>query len=180
MWKSVGNLAVGLCRHLLTCIGISSSFSQLQPQQQEVLLFVLIRFSKNNLSLVVMMTAVNLWKAQQAQRPQVLAILVYCAPECVYLGKVSTQEHGTHTLQFSILALQQNFPSLLKRFSQRAVRLDLPVRVVATNIFGHFSGFGFSKPQFANANSKSPSSAMRLFLSLVWEKKSTAGRPSIA
>ena len=98
MWKSVGNLAVGLCRHLLTCIGISSSFSQLQPQQQEVLLFVLIRFSKNNLSLVVMMTAVNLWKAQQAQQPQFLAMLVHCAPECVYLGKFSTERHTMHSL----------------------------------------------------------------------------------
>jgi len=60
------------------------------------------------------MTAVNLWKAQQAQQPQVLAMLVHCAPECVYLGNSSTPKHGTHTLHFSILALQQNFPSLLK------------------------------------------------------------------
>jgi len=65
MWKSVGNLADGLCRHPLTCAGIGGGFSQLQLQQQEVLFFVVIRFSKNNLSLVVMMTAVNLWKAQQ-------------------------------------------------------------------------------------------------------------------
>src|SRR5438445_12032956 len=42
MWKSVGNLADGLCRHLLTCIGIGGGFSQLQLQQQDVL----IRFSK--------------------------------------------------------------------------------------------------------------------------------------
>ncbi|PYU04916.1 MAG: hypothetical protein DMG34_09500, partial [Acidobacteria bacterium] len=145
MWKSVGNLSSGLCCHLLTGIGSCGGFSQLQLQQQEVLIFVLIRSSKNNLSLVVMMTAVNLWKAQQAQQPQVLAILVHCARECVYLGNSSTPEHGTHALRFSILALQQNFPSLLKRFTQRAVRLDLPYRVVATNIFRHFSGFGFSK-----------------------------------
>jgi hypothetical protein len=126
MWKSVGNLADGLCRHLLTCIGSGGGFSQLQLQQQGVLFFVLIRLSKNNLSLVVMMTAVNLWKAQQAQQPQVLAMLVHCAPECVYLGNFSTQEHGTHALRFSILALQQDFPSLWKQFSQRAVRLDPP------------------------------------------------------
>jgi hypothetical protein len=179
MWKSVGNLADGLCRHLLACIGIGGGFSQLQLQQQEVLFFVLIRLSKNNLSLVVMMTTVNLWKAQQAQQPQVLAMLVHCAPECVYLGNFSTQEHGTHALRFSILALQQNFPSLLKQFSQRAVRLDPRYRVGATNIFRHVSGFVFSKPRFANRNSTSLSSAMRLFLSFV-EKKSTAERPSIA
>jgi len=98
MWKSVGNLSGALCHHLLTGIGIGGGFSQLQLQQQEVLIFVLIRFSKNNLSLVVMMTAVNLWKAQQAQQAQVLAILVHCAPECVYLGNSSTPEHGTHAL----------------------------------------------------------------------------------
>jgi len=101
-------------------------FSQLQLQQQEGLFFILIRFSKTNLSLVVMMTAVNLWKAPQAQQCQVLALLLHCAPECVYLGNFSTQEHGTHALRFSILALQQNFPSLLKRFSQRAITVDLP------------------------------------------------------
>ena len=98
MWKSVGNLSGALCHHLLTGSGIGGGFSQLQLQQQEVLLFVLIRFSKNNLSLVVMMTAVNLWKAQQAQQPQVLAILVHCAPECVYLGKFSTERHTMHSL----------------------------------------------------------------------------------
>jgi len=146
MWKSVGNLAVGLCRHLLTCIGMGSSFSQLQPQQQEVLLFVLIRFSKNNLSLVVMMTAVNLWKAQQAQQAQVLAMPVHCAPECVYVGNSWTPAHGTHALRFSILAVQQNFPSLLKQFAQRAVRPDPAHRVVAANISRHFGGCGFSKP----------------------------------
>jgi hypothetical protein len=90
-----------------------------------------------------MMTIVNLWKAQQAQQPQVLVMLVYCAPQCVYVGNSSTPEHGTHALQFSILALQQNFPSLLKRFAQRTVGLDLPYRVVTANIF---SGCGFSKP----------------------------------
>jgi hypothetical protein len=124
----------------------SGGFSQLQLQQQEVLFFVLIRLSQNNLSLVVMMTAVNLWKARQAQQPQFLATPVHCAPECAYLGNFSTPEHGTHSLRLSILALQQNFPSLLKRFAQRAVRLDLPYRVVATNVFRHFSGFASSKP----------------------------------
>ena|SRR5438552_1950329 len=109
-------------------------------------MFVLMRFSKNNLSLVVMMTIVNLWKAQQAQQPQVLVMLVHCAPECVYVGNSSTPEHGTHALRVSILALQQNFPSLLKRFAQRAVGLDLPYRVVTANIFRHFSGGGFNKP----------------------------------
>ena len=73
-------------------------FSQLQLQQQEGLFFILIRFSKTNLSLVVMMTAVNLWKAPQAQQCQVLALLLHCAPECVYLGNFSTQEHGTLAL----------------------------------------------------------------------------------
>jgi len=73
-----------------------------------------------------MMTAVNLWKAQQAQQPQFLAMLVHCAPECVYLGKFSTERHTMHSLWFSILALQQNFPNLLKRFSQRAITVDLP------------------------------------------------------
>src|SRR5207302_4897621 len=99
-----------------TAIGMGGGFSQLQLQQREVLFFVPIRFSKNNLSLVVMMTAVDLWKAQQAQQLQVLVMLVHCAPECAYLGNFSTQEQGTHALRFSILALQQNFPSLLKRF----------------------------------------------------------------
>jgi len=125
--------------------GHRGGFSQLQLQQQEVLFCCSDRPSQNNLSLVVMMTAVNLWKAPQAQQCQVLALLLHCAPECVYLGNFSTQEHGTHALRFSILALQQNFPSLLKRFSQRAVRLDLAYRVVATTIFRHFSGSGFSK-----------------------------------
>jgi hypothetical protein len=169
----------GWCRHLLPYFGIAASFSQLQLQQQEDLFLFLFAFQKNNLSLVVMMTAVNLWKAQQAQQPQVLAMLVDCAPECVYLGNFSTQERKTHTPRFSILALQQNFPSLLKRFAQPAITLHLPYHVVATNIFRHFWGFGFSKPRFANANSTSLSSATRLFLSL-WEKKSTAVRPSIA
>ena len=106
--------------------GHRGGFSQLQLQQQEVLFFVLNCFAKNNLSLVVMMTAVNLWKARQTQQPQVLAMLVPCAPECVYLGNFLTQEHGTHAVRFSILLLQQNFPSLLKRFSQRAITVDLP------------------------------------------------------
>jgi hypothetical protein len=97
MWKLVGNLAHELCRQLLTGIGIGGGFSQLQLQQQEVLMFVLMRFKKNNLSLVVMMTVVNLWKAQQAQQPQVLVMLVYCAPQCVYVGNSSAPEHGrTH------------------------------------------------------------------------------------
>jgi hypothetical protein len=98
MWKSVGNLADGMCRRPLTCTAIDGGFSQLQLQQQEVLFFVLNCFAKNDLSLVVMMTAVNLWKARQTQQPQVLAILVPCAPECVYLGNFSTQEHGTLAL----------------------------------------------------------------------------------
>jgi len=36
----------GLCRHLLTAIGVGAGFSQLQLQQQEVLFFVLMRFKK--------------------------------------------------------------------------------------------------------------------------------------
>ena len=114
MWKSVGNLAVGLCRHLLTCIGISSSFSQLQPQQQEVLLFVLIRFSKNNLSLVVMMTAVNLWKAQtSAATSGSCDTGVLCTGMCVSRKSLDSGARNAHTAIFYPRA-STKFPQLIE------------------------------------------------------------------
>ena len=48
--------------------GHGGGFSQLQLQQQDSVLYVLLALRKTNLSFVVMMSAVDLWKALHLPR----------------------------------------------------------------------------------------------------------------
>jgi hypothetical protein len=49
-------------------------------------MFFLIAFQKTNFALVVVMNAVNVWKARQGLCSQFLPMLVGCGAHCLNLG----------------------------------------------------------------------------------------------
>jgi hypothetical protein len=72
VWKLVGNFVERKALELQAAGG-RDDFSHLQLQQQDSVLYVPIALLKTNLSLVVMMSAVDLWKGLHLSRSMALA-----------------------------------------------------------------------------------------------------------